>query len=213
MSVAGVPKKAGRGRPRRHDDAAEVRLIVDAATGVMREKGYSSATVQDILEKADLGTRAFYRHFKSKDDLLHAIYRSDAEKIGERIRRRLQPTETPREAVEAWIDEVLSLAYNPRRAERMALIESEVRGNADGYEQERVSAVEMVVAPLVTALRAGRRDGSFPDTKPTRDAYLVNAMVFEVIKDQGHWKRGGKRQATADLLRFCLPAIGWKGPA
>jgi AcrR family transcriptional regulator len=178
----------------------------------MREKGYSAATVQDILEKANLGTRAFYRHFKSKDDLLHAIFRSDAEKISERVSRRVKAAATPREAVEAWIDELLSLAYNPRRAERKALIESGMGGKSEGYEQERIRAGELLMAPLVTSLRAGRADGSFPETQPVRDAHLIHALVFETIVWTRGGRRPGKRQAIEDLLRFCLPALGWHDP-
>jgi AcrR family transcriptional regulator len=179
---------------------------------VMREKGYSAATVQDILDRADVGTRAFYRHFKSKDDLLHAIYRNDAQRISDRLTQRVRAAGTPRQAVEEWIDELLSLGYNPRQAERMTLIEASIGGKDEAYEQERMAAREMILAPLVAALRAGRRDGSFPTSQPTRDAYLINALVFEVIL----WRRAGsrpsRRQVTADLLRFCLPALGWQSP-
>ena len=45
---------------------------------------YASATVQDILDEAGLSTRAFYRHFGSKDDLFHALFRREAELVAER---------------------------------------------------------------------------------------------------------------------------------
>jgi AcrR family transcriptional regulator len=201
--------RVGRGRPRRHDDEVEVRMIVDAATSVMREKGYAVATVQEILDRADVGTRAFYRHFKSKDDLLLAIFRGDAERIAQRLTRRVKEAASPRDAVEAWIDEILSLAYDERRAERMALIVSGINGRSETYDQERTDAARLIVAPLIACLRAGRRDGSFPSTEPTRDAYLVNALANEVISWRWSTRRPSRKQATEDLLRFCLPAMGW----
>lgn len=36
----------------------------------MIERGYSRVTVQDIIDRADVGRSTFYAHFRSKDDLL-----------------------------------------------------------------------------------------------------------------------------------------------
>jgi AcrR family transcriptional regulator len=205
--------KPGRGRPRRYDDHDEVSLIMSAATSVMHEKGYAAATVTEILERGGLGTRAFYRHFKSKDDLLHAIFQREAERARARVVVRLQAAPSHRVAVEEWIDEFLSLGYDPARASRMALIESEIgRGENDAFRQDHLDATAMLTEPLVRVLRAGRRDGSFPSAAPVRDAYLINALVSEVVNWKLSSARPSRRQARADILRFCLPALGWKEP-
>jgi len=46
----------------------------------------AAASVADILDEAQLSTRAFYRHFDSKDALLRAMYRRDAESVARRLR-------------------------------------------------------------------------------------------------------------------------------
>jgi len=38
---------------------------------LIREKGYEALTVQDILDRADVGRSTFYTHFQDKGDLLH----------------------------------------------------------------------------------------------------------------------------------------------
>ena len=50
--------------------------LMDAALHVMRRNGFQGASVQDILDYAGLSTRAFYRQFRSKDDLLLAMFRT-----------------------------------------------------------------------------------------------------------------------------------------
>jgi AcrR family transcriptional regulator len=56
----------------------ERRALIDAGIAVLRRTGSEGCTVADVLEEAGLSTRAFYRHFASKDELVLAIYEHDA---------------------------------------------------------------------------------------------------------------------------------------
>lgn len=47
--------------------------VFAAFTGLLERKTYSSITVQEIIEEADIGRSTFYSHFETKDDLLKAI--------------------------------------------------------------------------------------------------------------------------------------------
>ncbi|MGE5172653.1 MAG: TetR/AcrR family transcriptional regulator, partial [Betaproteobacteria bacterium] len=46
------------------------RLFLDALVSLIEERGYEAITVQNILDKADLGRSTFYAHFRGKEDLL-----------------------------------------------------------------------------------------------------------------------------------------------
>jgi AcrR family transcriptional regulator len=46
------------------------RLLQDALLELILEKGYEAITVQDILDRANLGRSTFYVHYRDKDDLL-----------------------------------------------------------------------------------------------------------------------------------------------
>ncbi len=212
MAAPTRTSRRGIGRPRRFLEETEIQLILDAATTVMRRNSYADATVQDILDEAGLSTRAFYRHFGSKDDLVKAIYRRDAERSAKRLADRVAAATSPRAAVEEWIDELLSFAYDARRAQRMAVIRAEVVREPTRYTQEERAAVDLMTRPLVQVLAAGKRDGSFPTTVPRRDAVSIYALTREVWR----WVLDGRfrmsRRAALDhVLRFTLPALGWKG--
>ena len=45
-------------------------LLQDALLALIEEKGYAAVTVQDILDRANLGRSTFYLHYRDKDDLL-----------------------------------------------------------------------------------------------------------------------------------------------
>jgi AcrR family transcriptional regulator len=46
------------------------RALQDALVALMTEKGYEAVTVQDIIDRADVGRSTFYTHYVGKDELL-----------------------------------------------------------------------------------------------------------------------------------------------
>ena len=46
------------------------RSLIDALIALIVERGYDRITVQDILDRADVGRSTFYAHFRDKDALL-----------------------------------------------------------------------------------------------------------------------------------------------
>ena len=49
--------------------------LLDAALGVIRSKGYTATTVDDICESAGVTKGSFFHHFKTKDELALAAAR------------------------------------------------------------------------------------------------------------------------------------------
>src|SRR5262249_15925982 len=66
------------GRPRNYDPATERDMLVRATRRLLWRNRYTDVTLAAILDESGLHTRAFYRHFHTKDDVLLAIYLEDA---------------------------------------------------------------------------------------------------------------------------------------
>lgn len=45
------------------------RMLQEALRSLILEKGYDRVTVQDVIDRADVGRATFYAHFRDKDDL------------------------------------------------------------------------------------------------------------------------------------------------
>lgn len=47
--------------------------IYEAFTALISEKEYSSITIQEIIDRANVGRSTFYTHFQTKEDLVHSL--------------------------------------------------------------------------------------------------------------------------------------------
>lgn len=200
---------ARTGRPRRFESEDELRLLLDAAMAVMGRNGYVDASVADILSEANLSTRSFYRHFESKDQLLCALYRREAENAATRLNAKVNAASSPRAALDAWIDEILSLGQNRAKAARVRVLGSPGAMRAEGYADEMRHAATLLMAPLGALLAAGAADGSFPLADPAADAVMIRSVVWVAA---GLTLSSDGDTSSTDTVRqvrsFCARALG-----
>ncbi len=189
--------------------AAEVRVFIEAGLDVLRDRGASGLTVAEVLARAGRSTRAFYRHFESKDELLLAIFEHDAQASVAALRDQIAAAGTPRAALAAWIEATLRLAYDEPRARRTRVLAAEGKRLQAEHPSEFGAILDAQLEPLVETLARGRADGTFPRTDPHRDAATVHAIVWALVDDalRGHATMT-LDEAVAHALRFCLPALG-----
>ena len=143
------------GRPRRFDGETERNLLMDAAIEVMTGSDYLEISVGDVMAAAGVSTRSFYRHFESKDALLVAVMRRDAEAVGQLLDHAVSSAPNPAAAVQAWLDGYLGCFYEPKRARRIALYASPGANASPAVVAEHEALHQILVRSLTKALRAG----------------------------------------------------------
>ncbi|HWE69731.1 MAG TPA: TetR/AcrR family transcriptional regulator [Acidimicrobiales bacterium] len=187
---------------------AERGQLMDAALKVMRRNGFQGASVQDILDHAGLSTRAFYRQFQSKDDLLLAMFRTASGPDVAQVASQVEDAPVAIDAVHVWIDEILAIAYDRKRIQRLVMFNTVARHTV-GYSDEEASLRDGLINPLWHALRRGSADGSFPTTDPLPDAHAIFDLVWSVASPDVRRQRPMDRaEARSHVLRFTLPALG-----
>src|SRR5882724_8567517 len=60
--------------------------LAQAAFALFDERGYEQATIDDITERAGLGRTTFFRHYRSKEDVIFPDHDRLLEQVAERLR-------------------------------------------------------------------------------------------------------------------------------
>jgi AcrR family transcriptional regulator len=66
--------------------------LAEAAFALFDERGYEQTTVDDITERAGLGRTTFFRHYRSKDDVIFPDHDRMLADVAERLRTTSQDT-------------------------------------------------------------------------------------------------------------------------
>ena len=183
--------------------------IIDAAYSCLSEPHTGPIPVAAILHRAGVSTRAFYRHFESKDELFLAMLRQESDALADRLDRVV--AEAPGAAVEAlkaWINEMFGLVYDPQARMHLTVIDSDEVRAAKGYRETRERAHVDRERSLVELLRRGRDDGSFPLADPQHDAVAISALVSREMTLRGTADGCELQRARGRVLSFALRALG-----
>lgn len=169
-------------QPIPHDErAAERREIVRAAYRIIDRSSGKSSSVQAILDEAGLSTRAFYRHFRSKDELLTSMYRTASQRVTAELAAAAIAAEGPVQAFAAWVDLLLSVAYSPNRAVQARVLTSTEALSSSGVAGARTTTEMANTAVLIEILERGKLTGDFPQTEPVPDARAVSSVVHSLV--------------------------------
>jgi AcrR family transcriptional regulator len=160
---------------------AEEAAIMRAAYRLIGRDDTRPCTVQDILDEAGLSTRAFYRHFATKDDLIIAMYRVDAQRAIAEMTASIASAPTPTHAVESWIGHWLELAYDPRRTRRVRVLSSAEARSAVGFREVDSDHNRASTAILTQLLSTGLHAGDFPTAEPEGDARAFQAVAASML--------------------------------
>jgi AcrR family transcriptional regulator len=190
---------------------AEKQQIVRAAYELIQRDGSKETSVHDVLHAAGLSTRAFYRHFRSKDELVLEMYRVDCDRVNATLAAAVASASDPLTALEAWIDQNLAVVYDTRRLRHAVVLSSAEVSSAEGFTEVKNAGLAEQRAPLVELLRDGREQGVFPCSNPETDALAIQAVVgahmrARLDRDPVALTRAEARAHTVELFRRALGA-------
>ena len=114
----------------------------------------------------------------------------------------------PVEAVAAWIDGRLDLAFDENTKSDLRQLSLEAQSQMFAAPELIQPAYEEMLKPLIEQLHRGLSLGLFHDVDPVTDAQSIQGAVWASTERQwaaGDCRRGEVRQRA---LRFCLRGLG-----
>jgi AcrR family transcriptional regulator len=161
--------------PRRAAYAEEVRRLIDAAYTVMRATGDIEPRVGDVVKASGLSNQAFYRHFRSKDELLLAVLTDGRQRLVATLTARMARVDDGVPRIAAWIEGVMAQARNAEAAANTRPFAVNGARIADRFPAQWQDSRDALLRPLRDAVAAAGGD-------PARDPELLYHLVFGAME-------------------------------
>jgi len=187
----GASGRDGSRRPDRSDSSAlriddERKALMQAGYRLVAQSPDRAITLQDILTESTLSTRAFYRHFSTKDQLLVAIFEADSDRVRAELEQRIASAPSAVDAFLVWIDQWIAIMFEPRRTARTQVFVSSPFRTATGMRDALVASSARSIDLLRQVLERGRADGVFSTVDPAADACALQVVAIATAKARMH---------------------------
>ncbi len=172
---------------RRRRSHNRIQPLLDAAAKLFASKGYRETTMRDIGAEVGMQAGSVYYHFKSKEELLLAVYAMAVDGIEARLLAALEGVEDPwrrlEVAVVTHLETILDrndyssvmIGVTPDKAEDIV---AELVALRDRYESHFIQIIE----DLPLAVRTDRR--------------LLRLMLLGALNSTRNWYREGDKSAA-----------------
>jgi AcrR family transcriptional regulator len=178
-------------RPKRADARRNYDKLVTAARAVFAEDG-TSAPLEDVAGRAEVGIGTLYRHFPTRQALLEAVYLEEVQAIAEAA---AELSDVPAwDALSTWLHRYVGFAAT-KRALTEALLEADP--DSDVLLACRTAILDAGNGLIERAQRAGvvRPDTTFSDV-----GRMVSGIAVVPTADPGQKER--MLELALDGLRY-----------
>ncbi|WP_422378052.1 TetR/AcrR family transcriptional regulator [Roseibium sp.] len=125
--------------------------ILEAAARMLREEGTDATSVSDVMQAAGLTHGGFYRHFRSKDELVSAAFRKAVDDVLTEMEQAPDDAQKTR-ARRDYIDTYLSKCHVDNRGDGcpLAALAIDLSRGEEAARRDGLAAVDRVSALLKT---------------------------------------------------------------
>ena len=192
---------------RRATYVEKIRQLVEATYRVIEKTGSADPPLRDILKASGLSTQAFYKHFRSKDELLLLLLDDGRRTLVGYLTHRMDKATTPAGRVRAWIEGVLAQAADAKAAARTRPFLANRDRLAEQFPAEQQTSVDLLVDLLAESIARlpGRRNKG-DDAR--RDAQAIYDVTFGALHRYLTQRTKPASREIDHLVRFCLAAAG-----
>lgn len=169
--MAGVRRAKTASAASAGDDAEPMRLrILRGAAAVFGARGYAATSVEAILAEACVSRRTFYKHFRSKDDVLRVLFENSVSMLLTAVRDAQRAPRPAADRLAGAIEGYLEVHARAGGLARVLLLEqfSPSSPLAHQRDQAMVAFAELIA------------EGFAREGRPSPDPMLVRGVVAAI---------------------------------
>jgi len=189
-----------------------VQRLLDAAFGLIDERGTTEFTIQEVVERSKQSLRGFYQYFEGKDELLFALLEESIRESVTDIREAVESESEPIERLRAFTIRLHEwcepLGKRRKRGAHNRLPLSEFSLQIAIKDPERVSGVMAPISRmLVELLDAAVATHAIQVTDTHRSAALIQQTVMYGWLMNRLVQSPRMRVTAEDAWEFCLHGL------
>lgn len=193
--------------------AEEVDRLVRAGLAVMARSGTTNPRVSEIVSEARLSNQAFYRHFRSKEELLLAISDGELRQLVGYLENQMAKEAGVRGKVRRWVEGILAQAADPAAAyaTRPVVLNGGLLRQA--FPAESAASEARVKEPLRSALAQADRNGELDARRLQLDRH-ADAAYRLAMGTMESWLTRSQAVTSGEIrhvVRFVLAGMGLEG--
>ena len=168
------------------------RELAEAASRLFLERGYSSTTVQDIVDVVDISPRTFFRYFPCKEDVVTAIASLSMDDSIDHLAEH-EPTEPVGQVLRAMMTASLSRVYEDPASARAFQVMLRYTPTLRGrwLEEQRRNRDRLAEA---------LRPWFGPDSRPLVRHLMAGAALLAVDEVMACWAYDAANPDVLELL-------------
>ena len=190
-----------------------VQRLLDAAFGLIDEKGTSDFTIQEVVDRSKQSLRGFYQYFDGKDELLFALLEETIRESLEDLREVAESESEPLDRLRAFTIRLHEwcepLGTRRKRGAHNRVPISEFSLQFAVKDPERLAAVMAPISSmLIELLDAAAAAGAIHVSETRRAALLIQQTVMYGWLMNRLVQSPRSRVTAEDAWEFCLHGLG-----
>jgi AcrR family transcriptional regulator len=188
--------------------AADIERIVEATYRVIERAGSVDPPMREILDESGVSRQLFYRHFRSKDELMLVVLDDGRRRLADYLRHQMDKSSDPLAAIRAWIEGTLAQARNPKAASRTRPFIASLGHLQEQYPAEHQQSIDVLVALLDEAIAGAVASGAAESVDTWSDATAIYLMTTGAMEQHLRERSTPAAAEIEHLVRFALRALG-----
>jgi len=192
----------------RGDASADVEMLIAATWAVAARTGSFEPSVRDILQEAGISTKAFYRHFRSKDELLLVALEAGSLRVAAFIESKIEPLDQPLDRISAWIEGFLEQTAFQEAARRSLPSTLGVGRLATLHPDHFDRCQALLIDPLTREITDAVARGAAHSPSPAKDARIIYGYTMDTIRRHLAHRIEPSGSTIRELVDFTSRALG-----